>query len=56
VYNRNVHHSKTTAYAVLVQTLKLDRPLGRLRHRQQDNIKMDINGIRLKNTDLIHLV
>jgi hypothetical protein len=32
-------------------TVQLDRLLGRLRLRQQDNILMDIRGIRWKDTD-----
>jgi hypothetical protein len=35
-----------TAYRVLVRKPEWKRPLGRLRHRWEDNIKMDFKEIR----------
>jgi len=34
------------AYTVLMQTVQLDRPVGRLGPRQQDNILIDIKVVR----------
>jgi hypothetical protein len=37
--------AKMNAYRILVGTLEGKRPLGRHRHRWEDNIKMELRGI-----------
>ena len=44
---------KRDAYGVLVGKPKKKRPLGRPRHRWEDNIKMDIQEIGLEDVDWI---
>jgi hypothetical protein len=39
------------AYTVLVRKLECKRPLGRPRHKWEDNIKMDNRKIRWKAAD-----
>jgi hypothetical protein len=43
------------AYNILVGKPEGRRPLGRLRRRWEDNIKMDIGGIGFGDVDWIHL-
>jgi hypothetical protein len=42
-------------YRVLVRKHGRKRPLGRLRHRSEDNIKMDIQEVGCGGTDWIEL-
>jgi len=42
-------------YRVLVGTPEGKRPLGRLRHRWEDNIKMDIQEVGCQGMDWIEL-
>jgi hypothetical protein len=42
------------AYRILVWKPEGKRPLGRLRHRWEDNIKMEPKEIRYVGMDLIH--
>jgi hypothetical protein len=46
---------KRNAYRILVGMPEEQRPLGRPRHRWDDNIKMDIREIRWGGMDWIHL-
>jgi hypothetical protein len=46
---------KRNAYRVLVGKPKVKRPLGRRRHRWEDNIKIDLREIRWDGTDWINL-
>jgi hypothetical protein len=39
------------AYRVLVQKPEGERPLGRPRHRWEDNIKMDLQEVRCGDMD-----
>jgi hypothetical protein len=43
------------AYIILVEKLEGRRPLGRPRHRWEDNIKMDLREIKYGDVDWIHL-
>ena len=43
------------AYRVLVEKPEGKRPLGRPRHRWEDNIKMDLQEVGLEGTDWINL-
>jgi len=43
-------------YRVLVGKPEGERPLGRPRHRQEDNIKMDLQEVGSEGTVLIDLV
>jgi hypothetical protein len=43
------------AYSILVGRPEGRRPLGRPRHRWQDNIKMDLKEIGFGDVDCIHL-
>jgi hypothetical protein len=43
------------AYNILVGRPKGRRPLGRLRHRWEDSIKMDLREIGFGDVDWIHL-
>jgi hypothetical protein len=47
--------AKRYVYGLLVGKPEGKRPLGRLRHRWIDNIKMDLLDIRLSVVDLIGL-
>jgi hypothetical protein len=47
---------KTKAYRVLIGMPEGKRPLGRLRCRLKDDIKIDLREVRLGDTDCIHLV
>jgi hypothetical protein len=42
------------AYNILVRRSEGRRPLGRPRHRWEDNIKMDLQEIGFGNVDWIH--
>jgi hypothetical protein len=44
------------AYTILVGKPEGKRPLGRPRHRWEDNIKMDLREIELEGVHLIHQV
>jgi hypothetical protein len=44
------------AYKILVGKPTGKRPLGRHRHRWEDNIKMDLREIMLQDVDWIHVV
>jgi len=44
------------AYRVLVGRLEGRKPLGRPRHRWEDNIKMDIQDMGCQNVDWIGLI
>jgi hypothetical protein len=46
---------KNNEYRVLVGKPKGMRPLGRLRHRWENNIKMDLKEIRFGGIDWKHL-
>jgi len=35
---------RRSSYRILVRKLEVKRPLGRLRHIREDNIKIDIQG------------
>jgi hypothetical protein len=43
-------------YSILVGKPEGKRPLGRLRHRREDNIKMDLRQIGWEGVDWIQLV
>jgi hypothetical protein len=43
-------------YRVLVGKPEVKRPLGRPRHRWEDNIKMDLQGVGCGGVDWIELV
>jgi hypothetical protein len=43
------------AYSILVGRPEGRRPLGRLRRRWEDNMKMDLREIRFGDVDWIHL-
>jgi hypothetical protein len=42
-------------YEFLVRKLEEKRPLGRPRHRWEDNIRLDLEEMRWEAVDLIHL-
>jgi hypothetical protein len=44
------------AYSILVGETERKRPLGRLRHRWKENIRMDLREIGYGNVDWIYLV
>jgi hypothetical protein len=44
-----------TAYKIVVGILEGIRPLGRSRRRCEDNIKLDLEGIRSEDADWIHV-
>jgi hypothetical protein len=46
---------KMKAYMILVAKQEGKRPLGRRRHRWEDNIKMDLREIGWDGMDWIHL-
>jgi hypothetical protein len=43
------------AYRVLVRKPEIKSPLGRLRHRWEDNIKMDLQKVGMRGIDWIDL-
>jgi hypothetical protein len=43
------------AYKILVREPERKRPLGRPRHRQEDNIRMDLREIGQEGVDWMHL-
>jgi hypothetical protein len=43
------------AYKILIGKLERNRQLGRLRHRWEDNIRMDLRKVERKSEDWIHL-
>jgi hypothetical protein len=47
---------RRSVYMVLVEKPEEKRPLGRLRRRWEDNIKMDPQEVGCKSTELIELV
>jgi hypothetical protein len=53
----HVAHMKETrgACRILVVKPEIKRPLGRLRHRWDDNIKMYLEGIGCEDVDWTHL-
>jgi hypothetical protein len=51
----STHGERRNAYRILVGNPERRRPLGRLRHRWEDIIKMDLGEIRRGDTDWIHL-
>jgi hypothetical protein len=44
------------AYNILIGRPEGKKPLGRLRRRWEDNIKMDLREIGLKGVDWMHMV
>jgi hypothetical protein len=42
-------------YGILVRRAEVKRPLGRPRHRWEDNIKMDLREIRIDGANWIRL-
>jgi hypothetical protein len=46
---------KRNAYRLLIGETEGKRPLGRPSHRREDNIRMDLRGVRWKGMDWIHL-
>jgi hypothetical protein len=44
-----------SAYNILIGMLEGRRPLGRIRRRWEDNIKMDLGEIGFGDVDWIHL-
>jgi hypothetical protein len=48
-------HAWKRVYRVLVGRPEARRPLGRPRHRWEDNIKMDLREIRIDGTNWIQL-
>jgi hypothetical protein len=51
----SIHEAKKTAYRILVGIQEGMRSLGRRRHRQEDNIKMDLREIGWHVMDWIQL-
>jgi len=49
------HGEARGVYRVLVGKPKGKRPLGRCRHRWEDNIKMDLREIGIDGVNWIHL-
>jgi hypothetical protein len=47
---------KTRLYRVLVGKPEGKRPLGRYRHRREDNIKINLKGTRCKSMDWIYVI
>jgi hypothetical protein len=43
------------AYTILIGKSERKRPLGRPRHRWEDNIKVDLREVGLEGVDWIHL-
>jgi hypothetical protein len=50
------HREMRNVYRDLVGKPEVKRPLGRFRHKLEDNIKMDLTEIRWGVMDWIHLV
>jgi hypothetical protein len=48
-------HGEKNEYRILVRKPEENRPLGRPRHRWEENIKMDLKGIGWDDMDWIHL-
>jgi hypothetical protein len=46
----------TNAFNILVGKHEGKRPLGRPRYRWEDNVKMDLKEVGLKDVDWIHVV
>jgi hypothetical protein len=51
----STHWAKKNAYMILVGTPEGKRPLGRTRHRWEDNIEMTLREIGRAGTDGINL-
>jgi hypothetical protein len=51
----STHEEKRNAYRILVGKPEGKRPLGRLRHRRADNIKMNLGEIGWGGMDWIDL-
>jgi hypothetical protein len=52
---RNTHGEKGNSYRILVGKAEGKRPLGRPRHRWEDNIKMDVREIGWGGVDFIDM-
>jgi hypothetical protein len=50
-----MHREKTNAYRTLIGSREGKRPLGRLKHRWEDIIEMDLREIGLGGMDWIDL-
>jgi hypothetical protein len=50
-----MHGEKKNAYRILMERPEGKRPLGRLKRRWEDNIKMDRREIGRGDVDCIHL-
>jgi hypothetical protein len=53
--SRHGRNDKWMHTVLLVANLEGQRPLGRMRHRLEDNIKTDLKEIGCENVDWIHL-
>jgi hypothetical protein len=56
VGKRSTHGRDEKCTQNLMGKLERKRPLGRLRRRWQDNVRMDVRKIRWEDVDWIHLV
>jgi hypothetical protein len=52
----NTHGRDESAYSILVGELERYIPLGRQRRRLEDNIRLDLRGIRWEGVVWMHLV
>jgi hypothetical protein len=50
-----VYGEKRGVYRILVRKLEEKRPLGRLRHRWEDNINIDLQEVGYSGMDWIYL-
>jgi hypothetical protein len=48
-------HGEDDKYSILVGNPEVKRPLGRSRHRWEDNIRMDLREMGWECVDWIHL-
>jgi len=51
----SVYGEKRGVYRILVRKLEEKRPLGRLRHRWEDNINIDLQEVGYSGMDWIYL-